>query len=145
MPWSYFFEYWVLSPLFIYFLKKLCRSSSLSAIRMVLSAYPRLLIFLLSWFQLVIYLAQYFISSLVYKLNKQNNNIQPCCTPFPILNQSIVSCPVLIVASWSSYRLFKRQARWSGIPISLRIFQFVMTHTVKGFSIVNEAEVDVFL
>ena len=35
--------------------------------------------------------------------------------------------------------------RWSGIPISLRIFQFVVIHTVKGFSIVNEAEVDTFL
>ena len=34
---------------------------------------------------------------------------------------------------------------WSGIPISLRIFQFIVIHTVKGFSIVNEAEVDVFL
>ena len=35
--------------------------------------------------------------------------------------------------------------RWFGIPISLRIFQFVVIHTVKGFSIVHEAEVDVFL
>ena len=34
---------------------------------------------------------------------------------------------------------------WSGIPISLRIFQFVVIHTVKGFSIVNEGEADVFL
>ena len=34
---------------------------------------------------------------------------------------------------------------WSGIPISLRIFQFVVIHTVKGFGIVNKAEVDVFL
>ena len=34
---------------------------------------------------------------------------------------------------------------WSGIPICLRIFQFVMIHIVKGFRIVNEAEVDVFL
>ena len=31
---------------------------------------------------------------------------------------------------------------WSGIPISLRIFQFAVIHTVKGFSIVSEAEVD---
>ena len=30
-------------------------------------------------------------------------------------------------------------------PISSRIFQFVVIHTVKGFSIVSEAEVDVFL
>ena len=29
---------------------------------------------------------------------------------------------------------------WSGIPISLSIFQFVVIHTVKGCSIVNEAE-----
>ena len=34
---------------------------------------------------------------------------------------------------------------WSGIPISLRIFQFVVMQTVQSFGIVNEAEVDVFL
>ena len=33
----------------------------------------------------------------------------------------------------------------SGMPISLRIFKFVVIHTVKGFGIVNKAEVDVFL
>ena len=32
---------------------------------------------------------------------------------------------------------------WSDIPISLRIFQFVVIHTVKGFSIVKGA--DIFL
>ena len=32
---------------------------------------------------------------------------------------------------------------WFGIPTSLRIFQFVVIHTVKGSSVVNEA--DVFL
>ena len=30
---------------------------------------------------------------------------------------------------------------WSGIPISFRIFQFVVIHTVKSFGIVNKAEV----
>ena len=35
--------------------------------------------------------------------------------------------------------------RWSGIPTFLRFSQFVVIHTVKGFSVVNEAEVDVFL
>ena len=34
---------------------------------------------------------------------------------------------------------------WSGFPISLRIFQFVVIHTVKDFSVVNETESDVFL
>ena len=40
--------------------------------------------------------------------------------------------------------LLRKQARWSSIPISLRIFQFVVIPTVKGFSIVNEPEIDVF-
>ena len=35
--------------------------------------------------------------------------------------------------------------RGSGIPISFRIFQFVVIYTVKGFGIVKKAEVDVFL
>ena len=36
--------------------------------------------------------------------------------------------------------------RWSGILISLRIFQqFVVIGTVKGFRVVSKAEVDVFL
>ena len=39
----------------------------------------------------------------------------------------------------------KKQVRWSGIPISLRISQFVVIHTVKGFGVVNKAEVDIFL
>ena len=82
---------------------------------------------------------------LTYKLNKQGVNLQPWCTPFPTCNQSVVSCLVLPVASWSAYRFLRRQLRWSGIPISWRIFQFVLIHTVKGFSVVNEAEVDVFL
>ena len=44
-----------------------------------------------------------------------------------------------------SYKFLKRQVRWSGIPISFRIFQFIVIHTVKGFGIVNKAEIDVFL
>ena len=47
--------------------------------------------------------------------------------------------------SWPAYRFFKRQVRWSGIPMSVRMFQFVVIHTVKSFGIVNKAEVDVFL
>ena len=49
-----------------------------------------------------------------YKLNKQGDNIQPSCTPFPIWNQSVVPCPVLTIASWPAYRFLKRQVRWSG-------------------------------
>ena len=76
-----------------------------------------------------------------YKLNKQGDNIQP----FPIWNQSVIPCPVLTVASSSAYRFLKRQVRWSGIPISWRIFHSLLWSTVKGFGIVNKAEIDVFL
>ena len=76
-----------------------------------------------------------------YKLDKQG-----WCTPFPIWNQSVFPCPVLTVASLPAYRFLKRQVRWSGVPICFRIFvQNFVIHTVKGFAIVNEAEIDVFL
>ena len=52
-----------------------------------------------------------------YKLNKQGDNIQPC-TPFTVLNQSFVPRKVLTGTSWPAHRFL----RWSGIPISLRIF-----------------------
>ena len=69
-------------------------------------------------------------------LKKQGENIQPWSTPFPIWNQSIVPCTVLTIASWPAYRFLRKQVGWCGIPISWRIFQFVVIHTVKGFSII---------
>ena len=57
----------------------------------------------------------------------------------------MVPCPVQFDASWPPYRFLRRQVRWSGITISLGIFQFVVIHTVRDFSIVSEAELDVFL
>ena len=64
---------------------------------------------------------------------------------FAVWKQSIVSCPVLTVASWPAYRFIKRQVRWWGITISFRIFHSLLWSTVKGFSIVNKAEIDLFL
>ena len=62
------------------------------------------------------------------------------------MNQSIVPPLILTVASGPAYRFLRRQVRWPGIPMSLKFFsQFVMIHTVKGFRMVNEAEVAVFL
>ena len=66
-------------------------------------------------------------------------------TPFSILNQSILPCLILTVASWAAYKFLRRQVRWSGIPISKNFSQFIVIHTVKGFSIISEVEVDVFL
>ena len=84
-------------------IKRFFSSSSLSAIRVVLSAYLRLLIFLPE-----ILILACDLSSLAFhmmysacKLNKQGDNIQPWRTPFPIWNQSAVSYSVL----WPSFSL----------------------------------------
>ena len=77
-------------------IKWFCSSSSLSSIRVVSSAYLRLLIFL----RAVLIpdcnssSPAFCMTCSVYKLNKQ-----PCRTPFSILNQSVVPYRVLTVAS----------------------------------------------
>ena len=82
--------FWMLNfkptfSLFFFTFKRLF-SSSLSAIRVVSYAYLRLLIFLL-----VILIPAYALSSpallmmySAYKINKQGENIQPWCPPFPV-------------------------------------------------------------
>ena len=81
------------------FIKRLFCSSLLSAIRMVSSAYFRLLIFLL---EILIPACASpsleFIMYSAYKLNKQGDNVQPCDTPYPIWNES-VTYPALTVVS----------------------------------------------
>ena len=113
------------------FIKRLFSSSSLSAISVVSSAYLKLLIFLPAIlipacaYSSPVFLMMYS----AYKLNKQGDNIQPWCTPFPIWNQSVFPCSVLTAASWSAYRFLKRRVRLSGIPISLRIFHSLLWST----------------
>ena len=81
------------------FIKRHFSSFSLSAIRVVSSAYLRLLIFLLAILipdcasSSPAFLTMYS----AYKLNKQGDNVQPWHTPFPIWNQSVVPFPVLNV------------------------------------------------
>ena len=130
------------------FIKRLFSSSSLSAIRVVSSAYLRLLIF-----PLAILITACASSSLAfhmmysaYELNKQGDNIQPWHTAFLIWNQSAVPCPVLTVTSWPAYRFLRGQVKVAWFSHLLKNFpQFVVIHTVKGFGIVNKTEVDVFL
>ena len=103
LPWSdgidaMILVFWMLSfkPTFslsfFTFIKRLFSSSLLSAIRVVSSAYLRLLISLLA-----ILIPACASSNLAfclmysaYKLNKQDDNMQPWYTPFPIRNQSLV-------------------------------------------------------
>ena len=73
------------------FIKRLF-SSSLSAIRVVSSAYLKLLIFLLAILIPASASANpaFLMMYSAYKLNKQGDNIQPWCALFPIWNQSVI-------------------------------------------------------
>ena len=51
---------------------------------------------------------------------------------------------VQFIVSCTAFRFLKRRVRSSGIPITFRIFHFIVIHTVKGFGLVNKAEIDDF-
>ena len=68
--------------------------------------------------------------SSAYKLNKQGDSIKPWWTPFQNWNQ--------VCCSMSSSNCCFLTHLFQNFP------QFVVVHTVKGFGIVNKAEVDVF-
>ena len=128
-----FFECWVLSQLFHSPVSPSSRGSLtplhfLPLGRYHLHTWGCLYFFQQSWFQIMIHPAWHLAYS-TYKLNKQGVNIQPWSTPFPVLNQSIIPCLVLIVASWSAYRFLQRQVGWSGITIFLRIFHSLLWST----------------
>ena len=121
------------------FIKRLCSSSSLSAIRVVSSAYLRLLIFLLeilipacassSPAFLMIYSA--------YKLNKQGDNMQLWCTPFRVWNQSCSmsnsNCCFL-----TCIRISQEAGQVVWYSHLLKNFpQSVVIHTVNGFGMVS--------
>ena len=126
MPWSLFL--WKLSFKTAFslssftFIKRCFSSSFLSVIGVMSSAYLRLLVFLPAILIPACEASRLTFHMIYssYKLNKPGDNTWH--TPFPILNQSVVTYSVLAVASWPSYRFLRRQVRWSGIPISLRIF-----------------------
>ena len=119
------------------FIKRLLSFSSLSAIRVLSSAYLRLLIFLLA----ILIPACASSSPAIHMMCsacKQGDNIQPWCTPFTIWNQSVVPCPVLTVASWPAYRFLKRQIRWSGMDKAsgvdgktIELFQILKDYALK--------------
>ena len=81
------------------FIKRLFSSSLFSAIRVVSSAYLRLLIFLLAILILVCASSNlaFHMTYSTYKLNKHGDSIQLWCTPFPFWNQSV---PSLVLTSF---------------------------------------------
>ena len=122
-------------------IKRLFSSSSLSAIRVLSSTYLRLLMFLLP-----ILIPACSSSSLallmmcsVYRFNKQGDSRQPCCTPFSILNWSVVPYRVVTFASWPTNRFSQETGKMFWYSYLSKSFpQFVMIHTFKGFSVVND-------
>ena len=78
---------------------------------------------------------------MMYSAYKQGDNIQPWCTPFPIWNQSVVPCPLLtcIQVSQEAGQVVWHSHLFQNFP------QFIVTHTVKDFGIVNKMEIHVFL
>ena len=150
-PDAMIFVFWMLGfkPTFslstFTFNKRLFSSSSLSPIRVVSSAYMRLLIFLPA---ILIPACEssspaFRVMYSAYKLNKQGDNIQPWRTPFPIWNQSV--CPMsgsnccFLTYVQEASKVVWYSHHFKNFP------QFVVIHTVKGFSVVNEAEVHIFL
>ena len=140
MARSSFFKCWILSQLSCFSLiKGLFSFSSFSAIRVV--SYLRLLIFLL-----VVLFPACESSSLAFhmmcsacELNMQGDNVQPWCTPFPVLNQSVVPC--LVLTCFLTHLLFSQEREkivWYSYLFK-NFPQFVVIHTVKGFSAINEA------
>ena len=132
IPWFQFSECWVLSQNFHSCLSLSSRGSlvlhhflhkgGVICLSEVIDISP-------SNFDSSLYFIQVFLMIYsAYKLNKQGDNIQSWCTPYPIWNQS-VPCLVLTVASWPAYRFLNRQVTWSDIPISFRIFHNLLWST----------------
>ena len=147
------FVFWMLSfkPTFslssFTFIKRLFNSSLLSAIRVVSSAYLRLLIFSPA----VLILActssspTFYMMYSAYKLNKQWQytaliysfpNLEPVHCSVSCSSCCFFTCTQV---SQEAGKVFWYSHLFKNFP------QIVLIHTVKSFGIVNDTEVDVFL
>ena len=79
-----------------------------------------------------------------YKLNKHGNNMQPWHTP-PDLEPVSCSMSSSNCCFLTCIQISQEAGKVIWYSYLLKSYpQFVVTHTVKGFSIVNETKVDVF-
>ena len=128
-------------------IKRLFSSSLLSAIKMVSSAYLRLLIFLQAvWFQLEVHPAWHFAW---YTLHINKISRVTIYTLDILLSQFWIS---LLVPVWFCLLLPDLPTGFAGgregglvFPYLHEFSLFFMIHAVKGFYLVNEAEVDIYL
>ena len=133
-------------PSFTFIKRLFFISSSLYAIRVVLSAYLRLLIFLPA----ILILAYASSSSSLhmmysaYKLNNQDDNLQPwlLLSQFgtrPLFHIQFCFFLTCIQISQDAGKVVWYSHLFQDFP------RFVVNHTVKGFSVVSGVEADVFL
>ena len=125
-------------------IKRLFSSSSFSAIKVVSSVYLRLLVFLPTIFipacdsSFPAFCTMYSAR----KLNKQGDNIQPCHTPFPILNQSVGSVCSSINNCCFLIRIHTVSQEVSKVVWYSHFFKnfphLVVIHTVKGASLIAQ-------
>ena len=74
----------------------------------------------------------------VYKLKKQNDNVQPWCTPFPILNHSVVPCQSCNCCFWTYIQVSQEAGKVVWYSHFFKNFP-VCCDSHKSFTIVNEA------
>ena len=116
-----------------------------SAIRVVSSAYLRLLIFLPAI--LISACASsspaFLMMYSAYKLNKQGGNIQPWHTPFPTWDQVCCSMFSSNCCFLTCIQISREAGRSGGLYSHLfkNFPQFVVMHIIKCFGAVNKAEV----
>ena len=122
-------------------IKRLFSSSSLSAIRVLSSAYLGLLISLLALLTPACdsFNLSFCLMHSEYKLNKQGDNILPYYTPFPILTQSVVPCLVLyccfLTSLWVTASLWRR-----GLLNSVKLWARLCRVTWDGWVIVKSSD-----
>ena len=154
MPWIlsifWWMVFWMLSftPAFCIFSPyQLVFSSLLSAIRLVSSSFCRWWYFSQqSWFHLGIYAVQHIEWSFLHTSSITRVTMYTLSCSFPNFKSFSCSMSDSNCHFLTYIQTLRRQVMWSATPQSLKNFpQFVVVHTVKGFSIVSEADVDVFL
>ena len=84
-----------------------------------------------------------------YKLNKQGDNIQPWLTPFPIWNLQEPICCSMSGSNCCFLSCIQVSQEAGQVVWYSHLFQnfpqFIVSHTVEGFGIVNKEGIDVFL
>jgi len=150
MLWSLFFECWVLSQ---FFHSPLSLSSRAFSVPLCfrplewchLHIWGYCYFSLQSWLCLCLCFITWHFTWCTLHINKQGDNIQPRHNPFPISQLSVYcsgsKCRFLshIQVSQEAGKVVWYSHLFQSFP------QFIVIHTVKGFSLVNGAEVDVFL